>query len=227
MEVKVATWNIRHGLGMDNQQDLQRVLEVLADINPGIAILNEVDRYVARSGFIDQAKWLAGHLSMNYYFSPSFGIGPVGFGNAILSRGAFIQTSYSRLSYSWEPRKALVTDIDVHGVRVTCVGVHLNVARTPRVAENEKLLGIIQALTGEKVVLAGDFNSEPDTDEIKALSRILIDAFSNNPKPTFPADNPRKRIDYLFISSGCSIIDSGVPSVKGSDHLPLYAVIDV
>lgn len=221
------TWNIRHGRGIDNRQDLRRILAVLEEINPDIAILNEVDRRATRSGFIDQAKWLASHLSMDYFFSPSLGIGPVGFGNAIISKGLFIETSFSRLSYSWEPRKALITDIDIYGVRATCIGVHLNVARTLREAEHRKLLDVVQTITGKTVLLAGDFNTGPDTKEIRALSRVLTDVFASNPRPTFPADNPRKRIDYLFITSDCNIIGSEAILTEASDHLPLYAVIDI
>ena len=59
------TYNIRHGRGVDDKVDLGRIADVLAEAEPDVITLQEVDAGRLRSGAVDQADVLATRLGMN------------------------------------------------------------------------------------------------------------------------------------------------------------------
>ncbi|MGG4342090.1 endonuclease/exonuclease/phosphatase family protein [Paenibacillus lautus] len=67
----VMSYNIHHGVGLDEQLSLQRIAEVIRDSGAEIVVLQEVDRfYGERSDFQDQAKELAGLLGITMLMVP-------------------------------------------------------------------------------------------------------------------------------------------------------------
>ena len=55
MSLKIMTYNIRHGAGMDDVVDLDRQANVILDATPDVVGLQEVDSCVKRSGYIPEA----------------------------------------------------------------------------------------------------------------------------------------------------------------------------
>ncbi|KUK89278.1 MAG: endonuclease/exonuclease/phosphatase [Marinimicrobia bacterium 46_43] len=80
----VMTYNIRHGLGIDDVLDFSRVVETIREIDPDILILNEVDQENPRSAGLRQAEIIAMELNMSYFFSPVESRS--NYGNAVLSK---------------------------------------------------------------------------------------------------------------------------------------------
>ena len=83
--VRVMTFNIRHGRGVDNEINLPRIARVIQD-GAEVVALNEVDRRTRRSGGVDQVEELANLLDMEYALSPSIEYQGGQYGNAVLSR---------------------------------------------------------------------------------------------------------------------------------------------
>jgi len=92
------------------------------------------------------------------------------------------------------------------------------------------------------VICTGDFNSTPDTEQIKTLSTFLNDAYSITKMPpygpvgtfnSFKFDAPFKnRIDYVFVSDHFEVAKYGVlTDAKDrrypSDHLPVVATVQI
>ena len=71
--MKIVTYNIRYGLGLDNQFDLKRIADSVRGAD--IIGLQEVERYWRRSGMIDQTEEI-GKLLPDYYwsYSPAFDV---------------------------------------------------------------------------------------------------------------------------------------------------------
>ena len=89
-------------------------------------------------------------------------------------------------------------------------------------------------LPGRTVVLSarfagGDFNAEPGSAVIKRmLDAGLRDAWTEcgtGDGFTYPAAQPVKRIDYLFLPTGVSCTDAAVLDSTASDHRPLLVTI--
>src|SRR4051795_13248052 len=53
-EIRVVTYNIRHGEGMDHKIDLKRIAKVLVAAKPYMWALEEVDQGVKRTSRVDQ-----------------------------------------------------------------------------------------------------------------------------------------------------------------------------
>src|SRR5688572_17864158 len=66
--VRVLTYNIRHGEGMDRVYDLVRLADIMRATEPDLIALQEVDRGTERSGRTDQLEVLAGLLGMHGEF---------------------------------------------------------------------------------------------------------------------------------------------------------------
>ena len=48
-------------------------------------------------------------------------------------------------------------------------------------------------------IIAGDFNAEPNSKTITILESHWTRSYNkNNPEPTYPSDNPSKKIDYVM-----------------------------
>ncbi len=71
--MKIVTYNIRFGLGLDQRVDLPRIADCVRDAD--IVGLQEVERFWRRSGMIDQPEKL-GQLLDNFYwnYAPTFDI---------------------------------------------------------------------------------------------------------------------------------------------------------
>ena len=88
----------------------------------------------------------------------------------------------------------------------------------------------------EPVVLVGDLNSTPETEQVKAIETILSDSYKATAQPpygpvgtfnSFKFDAPMKnRIDYIFVKKGINVLKYGVlTDAKDqrypSDHQPV------
>lgn len=76
-------------------ENLERLADIINEVDPDILLLGEVDVNSKRSAFVDQVQWLLDHTKMNFGayasqwradFVPSDGLGAMDSGNAILSR---------------------------------------------------------------------------------------------------------------------------------------------
>jgi endonuclease/exonuclease/phosphatase family metal-dependent hydrolase len=67
--LRVMTYNIHVGVGMDKKLDLQRTAEVINAEHPDLVGLQEVDRGVKRTEGRDEIAELAKLTSMNYAFA--------------------------------------------------------------------------------------------------------------------------------------------------------------
>jgi endonuclease/exonuclease/phosphatase (EEP) superfamily protein YafD len=75
-------------------------------------------------------------------------------------------------------------------------------------------------------LLVGDLNATPDAPEIKTLTAVLADTWTEvgvGPGYTIEADNPTKRIDFQLHSAGPRSTSASVPVTPASDHLPVVA----
>ncbi|HEY1044571.1 MAG TPA: endonuclease/exonuclease/phosphatase family protein [Telluria sp.] len=124
------------------------------------------------------------------------------------------------------------------GVRFVFLSVHFDHQGEVARRESAKLvLARVRAIAGgAPVVVAGDFNSTPDTGQIGTMRAALRDAYEASATPPygpvgtfngFRIDAPiERRIDYLFVSPHVSVLSYAAltDSRNGrfpSDHLPV------
>ena len=76
------------------------------------------------------------------------------------------------------------------------------------------------------IILCGDFNDVPASRVCRRLNEALDDAWARVGQGegfTIPAQQPRKRIDYIWVSKTDSLVPvkAWVPQSEASDHLPV------
>lgn len=243
--VTVVSFNMHTGIGVDGVLDLARTAGVIRDSGADVVGLQEVDvHWAARSDFRDQARDLADALDMRVFFAPIYDLPPAtedaprrGYGVAILSRHPVLHTEnhpITRLSTQDDnptPRpmpgfaEAVVL---VRGVPVHIYSTHLDYRPDPTVRElqvADTIEILRQDRSGANQVLLGDFNAEPHAPELGPLWTAVRDA--GDAGPTYPADTPVKRIDYVTVSPDIRVTRTEVLDTQASDHRPVLAELSV
>ncbi|WP_406406441.1 endonuclease/exonuclease/phosphatase family protein [Streptomyces sp. NBC_01643] len=238
--LRVATYNIRAGAGMDNVFDLDRQAAELRALDADVIGLQEVDvHWDTRSQWRDVAGELAERLHMRVSFAPIYSLDPTTpgaprreFGVAVLSRYRIVSAENHEITrLSTQVPNPVPTPAPGFGevvVRVKGMPVHVYVTHldyrgdpSVRIAQVADTRRVMAQDEGRKVLL-GDFNAEPGAPELAPLWEELADAEPG--APTYPALNPVKRIDFVAVSKdGVRVRDAAVAETLASDHRPVVA----
>jgi endonuclease/exonuclease/phosphatase family metal-dependent hydrolase len=231
--VRVLSYNIRHGAGMDGRVDLERTAAVIRALAPDVVLLQEVDSCTARTGGIDQAGALAELAELPHYaFGRFMEYEDGAYGMAILSATPVFEQWNAELPGGTEPRSALAARIrpSPSVPELVVVGIHLYRTETERFEQARRLIDIFGEETAP-VLLVGDFNSEPGD----AVMRLLGERWTLPPKPsdarlTWPADAPRVEIDHAMYrpEQRIEVLDYRVIDERlASDHRPVLLLVAV
>ena len=255
--IKIISYNIHFGSGVEenymkeaNGQERYKYLNQVADIikEADIVALQEVDVAVPRSHFINELEYLMKKSGMNYaFFAPNWNLkfpfleNPFYFskfqtGLVTLSKLPFESTKLVqfekpknvRLSHKifslW--RTMPVVEINLNGERIKILNVHLEDRfKSDRISQAEQ----ISTLVSESFTIAlGDFNALATNLEDPTINIIKNSGMEQNLQDlTFPANNPDRKLDYIFTTKDLTVINSKVIKTEASDHLPIYSEIKV
>lgn len=111
------SYNIRIGIGMDQQTNLKRIAEVINKIQPDYVGLQEVDSVCERSGWINQYAELARLTGMYPIFAPATERSKGLYGIAALSRKNLAATN----TYLCRERKSHVPSFVSNIRTIPCV----------------------------------------------------------------------------------------------------------
>lgn len=230
--VRILTYNIHHGQGMDGSFDLPRVAGVLLQEAPDLIALQEVDQGTDRAGGIRQAEVL-GHLTgMHVTFGKAMDYDGGEYGVAILSRWPFREVLNRPLPHAdgYETRTALTVAVQpAAGEVVRFTTTHLDQGRdaTNRILQAAALNRLLAGDDGPGI-LAGDFNSRVDTEVMEKMRSLWADMFVEPPPPG--AERPRYRVDYVMARPGArwrAIEARAVEATGVSDHRPIFAALEL
>jgi endonuclease/exonuclease/phosphatase family metal-dependent hydrolase len=229
--LRVVTYNIRHGRGMDDQVNLRRIGEVLQRLNPDIVALQEVDQVAERSGGVDQAKALAAQLGLQSTFGPFMDFQGGQYGMAILSRYPILKTKILALPEGNEPRIALAAELQLpDSSQLLVINVHFDWVRDDRFrwAQAQAVKQMLDTWPTPYLLL-GDFNDQPESRTIRMLAEGLREAVKpENDAFTFSSTRPEREIDYIFAGPAARWNVRQVEVVRepmASDHRPVVATM--
>lgn len=225
------SYNIQHGANMAGILNLDKIIEVIQDVNPDILGLQEVDQaFGDRSNFVDQVKTIADELDYHYCYGANLFVSdPKGaYGNAIISRHPIISSENVYLSsFGDEQRGILRAEIQVGEKKLSFYNTHLGLTLADRKTQVGEVSKQINKADGP-TILVGDFNTTDDNEDYQVLleKANLVDPFAEKPDlETFPANKPRERIDYILLSEGIQCEKAERIQVETSDHLPIIVEI--
>ena len=227
--IKVASYNMRKGIGADRRRSPERIVDVLREIDADVVALQEADRrFGARAGVIpthlhEQSGWEAVGVGLR---AASMGW----HGNALLVRKGTTVTGCCPIHLpSLEPRGAVSADLSFGGLSVRVVGMHLDLSGLWRRRQAAAIIDHVEAAPRRlPTVMMGDLN------EWRAAGGALTDfarLFHFAPTgPSFHARRPLGRLDRIMMSPSLRVVDCGVHASAAariaSDHLPIWAMVE-
>jgi endonuclease/exonuclease/phosphatase family metal-dependent hydrolase len=227
----------------------RHMLTEIRELDPDIIGLQEV---IQRPQLENQAKSLADSLGYYYYFSSRDAeSSETRFGNAILSRYPIEATHWRALNPQNDYRTAVHARINVHGNTVDFYNTHLhNTAVNVHIRE-EQILDLFDFIdsthSGGFLFLTGDFNANPDWEEMELVYDRFYDVYplfhTNHLDPehgtlNYHLGHQQRRIDYVFFGRARSemlnpisarvVLDTpGEGGIWGSDHFAVFATFSI
>lgn len=215
MQLRVMTWNV-HGFRAGTKQIADAVRGEDADV----LILNETGYLGARLRRFSRRLGMEGSTGATLRWRIP---------NAVLARPPWrvVRGHVAVLPRAGRTlrRGAVLAQLGRTGQRLWVVGVHLGLSGQERVAHARVLTDLVSGR--HPTVLGGDLNEDSTGGAAAWIASRFWDAASELPDgATFPAREPRARIDYLFVSEGIRVervATGGERYAALSDHLPVLA----
>lgn len=234
VRLRILTYNIYHGATMNGDFNLDTIANRIAFHQPDLVALQEVDRLTKRAKNMDLVTELGYRTKLAPLFGRAMYYDSGEYGEGILSKFSFIKTTNHALPAlpEHEPRAALEVLICLpSGDTIAFVGTHLEHNRNApdRITQAEKLAELYRDFP-YPVILAGDLNDTPESEAMSKLFEVFTPSYGENPLPTIPSDQPRKKIDYILTDKNHNwrIVETQVICDKVvSDHCGYLAVIEL
>jgi endonuclease/exonuclease/phosphatase family metal-dependent hydrolase len=233
--IRVMTYNIHVGVGMDKKLDLARIADIIENERPDLVGLQEVDRFVKRTELRDEILELSTLTGMDYAFAHNLDYQGGQYGVAVLSRFPIQKIDHRKYENRREAeRRGMIrVEIKLDNKIINFVTTHLDYQHEDgRVFETEKLLKFLQDVKGPLIVV-GDFNDDSFGGACKLMRERFNDAWSSAKTGeaglSYPADKPTKRIDYIFTRKSDRIraTKAWIINSPASDHLPVVADLEI
>ena len=227
--LRVATYNIRKGIGTDRLRRPERVLAVLRELDADVVAVQEVDRRFGDRSTALPPEVIAEETG---YVPVRFGVRPASLGwhgNVLLVRRDAEVLSTQRIELpALEPRGAVLADLRVRGTAVRVIGMHLGLLGFWRKRQARAVLMCLEALEDPlPTVMMGDLNEW-------AMDGGCLKLFASHhhvaaPGPSFHSRRPMAALDRIITSLDLRVEAAGVhlsqKSRVASDHLPVWADI--
>lgn len=222
--LKIASFNIRNTIGIDDIRDPERTAAAIKQINADVIAIQEIDSVTQRSQSVDVLKDLAKRTQMNYTFASAIEFSGGSYGVGVLSKEKPITSYKIPLPGAEEKRVLLVCEFQDYVFLAT----HFSLTEKD-VLESVGIIEREAEKWSKPLFLAGDLNIEPNSEAYKKLSQ-KFEAISCAPQPTFPADTPTVCIDYILKKRGDNTAvktSQVVNEPKASDHRPIEAEVEI
>lgn len=205
--------------------NLDAISELVADYD--IVALQEVDCGSLRSGFLNQAKYLATHAHFEHWSHQ--GNRKVGMlahaGNGLLSRIKPSEIEEHRLPGAIPGRGAMVVRYGEGEWALYLVILHLALGRRARAQQFAYVTGLIKRFP--HVVVMGDLNTSPGSRELREFCDQAGLVIPSRDIMTFPSWGPQRAIDHILISPDMDVASIEALPVTYSDHLPLAMTVNL
>jgi len=213
-----------------NKRVLEGITQFIADRDPDVVGLVEVDIGSIRSGLVNQAKAIADSLGHYSTYQCKYGITSINQMMPVLRKqaNAFLaapRVEGERFHYFETGIKRLIIELELEEVAIFLV--HLSLKFRHRHDQLRHLHQLVKQST-KPVLVAGDFNTFWGDDEIYLFMEASgLKSANRAGLPSYPSRNPRKELDFILYSRQIQITDFDVPDVRFSDHRPLVCDFEV
>ena len=229
--MRVVTWNIEHGLGIDAAIDALTTHEHLKDAD--LVLLQEMDD--------EGPAQVADVLGLDHQYRAGCRHTGTGrpFGNAILARGTVGEPTVIQLPHLARilgqrrvaVQASVALDLDTGPVAIDAWSVHAEVSTLPhrrQVAQYREVADSVLDTEAHPALVAGDFNTASGRSVrglVENMARAGMRRANAASGRTFTRFGRGFELDHIFVK-GLEIVDAGVVNDhQASDHDPVWAVL--
>lgn len=181
-EIRVVTYNIHHGEGLDKKFDLARISKVVMAEKPNIVALQEVDQGTRRASGVDQPAEFERLTGMKVVFGRNIPFDGGGYGTAVLTNlpirsheSVKLKSFYKDTPKHKEQRGVQVLELGPkgeEGLLFLCTHLDFREPDDERMNSAATINELIGKRGGELAIIAGDFNALPDSRPIRELAKM-------------------------------------------------------
>ncbi len=248
--LRLMTLNLGHGRRHLRHQALARsptlegnlraVAHAVRDVEPDVVALQEADGPSTWSGNFDHVARLAELAELPDYYHGEHNVLGVGrfnvrYGTALLSRQELMDPVSRRFGANWRDTKGFVVATlsvpEWGGLDIDVTSVHLDFLT--RSVRRRQIASLAEFLAGRRrpLVLSGDLNCcwhfEPESMELLTESLGLKAFCPQAHVPTFPAQRPLRRLDWVLVSPELEFSDYYTLATPLSDHRGVVADLEL
>lgn len=229
MSIKIISYNIHSGVGVDGIFDYQRIGQFLAKQQADIVCLQEMDlRHpdIDKDAQIEQLK--AGYFT-DFIASPAVFTESGWYGNAILSRFSHLAKRSVDISVETrQPRNIQDVLFNIDGNQLRILNTHKGLKSYERLAQFTRLESVIEDLLNTDEVpflVAGDFNEwQMFSSSLRRINRQIRPVGLS---ATFPNRFPLFKLDRFWcqpqdLVQQAKVLKTAETKIY-SDHFPIQA----
>ena len=224
--MRIMTFNTQHCLNYVTRAiDFEVMAEAIKACGADVVGLNEMRDEGGHPDFAAQTRILSELTGLSYHTFAKAIVLPEGpYGNGLISRYPILSSEVisvpdpqsRRYTGHYESRCLLKVEL-ANGLTVLVIHMGLNPDERERAVDT-----VLAHLPAEKCVLLGDFNAYPDDPVLVPIQNRMKDTAElfSAPLLSFPSDQPRCKIDYVFVSPDVEVVAADIPAIVASDHRP-------
>ncbi len=238
--LRIVTWNIHKGIGTDRLYRLDRVVDVLAELDADVVCLQEVDEGVPRSKLERQGQRLAKELGYRHSaLGLNVRVKGGAYGNLTLSKAPLRHVHNVDLTIPPKKRRSALVATVGSGPDGgwTVANVHLGLFHVERRVQMRRLIGHLFDAAGRNphLVIAGDWNEWGRGLVRKAIQDWGFHLARTDGRPhgerTWPSRRPIVGLDKILYRDPirCHHVACVLNRATRvtSDHLPLVVELEV
>ncbi|MCW8196389.1 endonuclease [Proteobacteria bacterium 005FR1] len=228
--MRIVSYNIHSGVGVDGVQDYKRIGRFLAERNADIVLLQEMDTRSKERETREDIASIAHGSHFRLIPSPAVYSDHGWYGNAVLSRFPVMFSQTIDVSqFGRQPRNIQEVILNTERGLLHVLNTHKGLKRLERREQIHKLGKHVEQPSTIPLIVGGDFN---EWQMFSPYLGKLNDVLTPHPMPaTFPTRWPLFRLDRFWTRPGEMVQSARVlktPETRFySDHYPIELTISV
>jgi endonuclease/exonuclease/phosphatase family metal-dependent hydrolase len=233
VEVKVMSFNIRHGLNVLDEPNLRDVLKIISENKPDLIALQAVDSLVDNGKVQFQLRQIAAQTGMHYLYGVAdrFDNGAQGVG--ILSVWPFENTQLIDLpkTAGSDPKVLLCGLVNpARGLTFRFCNSRLEYASVMDRSLQSAYINQMLVNSVQPVILGMDMGARPNEQPYFSFRKNWQDAAQGSQLQTWNEGLPGDRLDYIFALLNNKVRIKNYRVIRNyphvSDHYPILATIE-
>lgn len=227
IKANLMCYNVHNCVGLDDSLSCERIARIINNADVEAVAIQELDSMTTRYPGHDMLSELASLTNMYATYAPTIDYRGGKYGIGMLTRKKPLSHRQVPLPCRSEPRALLIVELEDYYYCCT----HLSLHEEDRVKSISIIVNELSQLD-KPAIIAGDFNALPNSMPMQFLARQFQVFPKSGASFTFPANEPKREIDYIALYSGggatANVLYHEVLSTPvESDHAPIVARVEI